>query len=403
MGHAEALREFASNFELSPLSTKGLEIERRYGERVRLDRDTDLYGLAKWVIENSVPWIACQKKCPASSYCPLAAPRSIWGSADDDRCGVMGNAIGTFIFCAGSTLRVRSPRRLQALVDTARLYADLALSSMQSLGTALSPGVLRWWATSAADSMRGSTLHISGLSQSVLESWSLMSSSGPRSILWLFEGTSEMLFFSSLLRAHHGEAFVPSRAIDLGGIGSMKNAKLLVRQKCTEGMEPLLLLDSGSVDDDKRVESFVGAGLIRRKNVLRFRKDFESSFPKQFLATIFGNLIAVQHRTALEEALRAYRRRRSRGFTSEFKAALRSHGMRPEDASVYVNDKKVRAARQMADHLRPHLQRILSSSSRTPEIERVIRRVVESTRDYSRPLGSAPYRARLAEQKSQPS
>src|SRR5262245_25395225 len=71
LAHPEAMAEFAGRFPVRRLHTKGLRLAHRYGEDAVLTQDTDLAGVASWLIDKAVPFVDCQKHCSASSYCPL--------------------------------------------------------------------------------------------------------------------------------------------------------------------------------------------------------------------------------------------------------------------------------------------------------------------------------------------
>src|SRR3989442_540035 len=129
----------------------------------------------------------------------------------------MANAIANYVVFLGSDLRVKSPRRLQILVDSAIRYGEFILVQAQNVGAAASPDRASAYTGSSPFLFGGSVQQCQGIADDLAAQMVRLRRRLPRPLIWIVEGESEEHFFKALLRAHHGADFVGTRLVSMQG------------------------------------------------------------------------------------------------------------------------------------------------------------------------------------------
>lgn len=335
--------------------------------------------LAAWLVDNSVPWIECWRKCLAACICPFAEPRTLGGGSPDRRCGVQANSIHNLFATAGRELDLSRRDQLEEFLSGAISYAGLAWLSLIQSVTATCPQAAWAWGEGVSRVRLFEAFGLADQVQRFLGWFRPTIQETAKPIRWLVEGESERVFFSALLKREHGDRFLPSQLQSIRGSGNVKNLRMVLEQAQAEGFEGMVIVDRLTPSLVNEAQKLIGEGLLDRQALIVFDRDFESSFPAEFVIRAFSRVAGAEHEETVREAARRSQRTGSRGFVEELKNLLLGLGWEGPAAKERVEGWKVPAARILARIAIGRLDAWISGSKGdTVEIARVVRDVVWS-------------------------
>ncbi|TAM56641.1 MAG: hypothetical protein EPN53_01605 [Acidobacteria bacterium] len=372
------------------LPSKGLRPEGLFDGADPIPADMKARDLAAWLVENSVPWIECWRKCLAACICPFAEPRFLGGGAPERRCGVQANAIHNLFATAGRELDLSRRDQLEQFLSGAISYAGLAQLSLILAVTATCPGAAGAWGKGVSRVRLFEAFGLADQVQQFLGRLRPAIRETAKPVRWFVEGESERVFFLALLKHEHGDKFLPSRLQSIRGSGNVKNLRMVLEQAKADGVQGIVIVDRLTTSLVNEAQKLISEGLLDRQALIVFNRDFESSFPPEFLTRAFWRVAGAEHKETIREAARRSDGAGSPGFVTELQRLLRSQGWPAQAAKELVEGWKVPAARILARIAVRTLDVWISGRQvDTVEIAGVVRDVVWSTLWFgSRPSSS---------------
>ena len=372
------------------LPSKGLRLEGLFDEVGPVPANMRPAELAEWLVENGVPYVECWRKCLAACLCPFAEPRHLGGSAPDRRCGIQANAIHNLCLTSGVELDLSDPARLERFLSAVLAYSRVAWASFAQSVTAACPRAAASWGQGVSRARLFEAQSVADRGQRFLDQYRSAIETLAKPIRWFVEGESEVAFFGELLKAANGDDFVPSRLQPIGGIGNVKNLRLVLKQAQAEGFEPVVVVDRLERSLFNEAQKLVSDGLLDEQALIVFDKDFESSFPPKILVRGFSAVAGPEFTELVGTAAARCEQADAGGFADELMSLLRARGLSAADARDRANSWKVPAARELATLAEKSLNAWISGDQvEEVEIARVTRDVVWSTLWFgSRPSSS---------------
>ena len=388
--HREPMACIQTGAEEQLLPSSGLRPEGLFDDEGPIPCDMSAKDLAAWLVDNSVPWIECWRKCLAACVCPFAEPRNLGGGVPDRRCGVQANAIHNLLLTAGGELDLSRPDQLEQFLSGAISYAGLAQRSLIHAVSATCPQVAGAWGEGVSRLRLFEALGLADHVQQFLGRFRSTLHEAARPIRWFVQGESERVFFFALLRCAHGDEFLPPRLQSIRGSGNVKNLRIALEQARAEGFEAMLVVDRLDQSLLNEAAKLTGDRLLDGQALIVFNRDFESSFPPEFLIRAFSRVAGAEHEETIREAASRLEGADSPGFVEELKGLLRGQGWAGLASKELVEGWKVPAARILARFAVRKLDAWISGTQvDTLEIARVVRDVVWSPLWFgSRPSAS---------------
>lgn len=262
------------------MDLSGYKILDPYGIRnIPLEGNFDADSLAKKLIDEWIPYIDCERKCPRSDYCKYTQPSPYHPDRlTDVKCGIGVNTLINFVDCTFHILERLSPENVQNYLDGAFYLSQFVMHAEGTVGSCVEKYMIEDYGEYApaifghVTRLRDELNKIGSLFRHIPEFRSV------KGVLFV-EGWTEKAFLEKL-RESHSFSFLNLNLEVYGGEGnrSLKRIQMLLDNYKKQGYKIYIQGDADGKNSDIFKE-LIRKGSLAEECTFVFKHDFESSIP----------------------------------------------------------------------------------------------------------------------------
>lgn len=322
------------------LSSKNLHIEDPWGEyRIKIDEDLDIESYIETIIDKTIPYVACHRKCPAQSKCTYAT--------NEAKCKVQLLALKYFFKYAGTKVDLANRDVLLKFTQSAIFYSKLVFASFT-----FAYGAIEEWVWK-----RMTKLYLSYpyyMSSSLIETGNkfidLISELIPDAYMQkilLVEGDCEEIIFKKLFMKPNYSHPKLDRIENMKGEGNFRRIELFLKELRKQHFKIHILAD-GNSQMANIIQRLRNKSLIKKHEYTIFSKALEDAFPRNMVIDFFKKAMPEKLEKSIIEAAQKAWSSKKRSFCKELKAVLINSGIAPKEAETILSIAKKKAANNFA-------------------------------------------------------
>ncbi|MGB3479849.1 MAG: TOPRIM nucleotidyl transferase/hydrolase domain-containing protein [bacterium] len=325
------------------IPTRNLLIEDLWGEyNIRINKDLCIESFVDEIINNTIPYIECHRKCPAQSKCPYAT--------EEARCEVQQLALRNFFKYAGTEVDLTKRDILLRFTKSAIFYSKLVFDSF----TFAYGAIEEWtWKRMTKLYLRYPFYSSHPLIESGDRFVDLITGLIPNAYMQkilLVEGKCEEIIFKKLFMKPKYSHPRFDRIENMKGEGNFRRIELLLKELRKQHFKIHILAD-GDGHMANVIERLRKRSLIKRCEYTIFSKALEDAFPRNMIIDFFKKALPKQLAQLIAEAAQSAWSSRSRSFCKELKKALIESGVTAKEADKVLSTAKIIAASAFAEAL----------------------------------------------------
>lgn len=320
--------------------SKNLVIEDQWGEySLKFDKDLDIESFIDEIINNTIPYIECHRKCPAQSKCPYAT--------EEAKCEVQQLALKNFFKYAGTEVDLTKRDILLKLTKSAIFYSKLVFDSFifaygaieEWMWKPMTKLYLRYPYYMSSPLIETGNRFIDFISELIPDAYM-------QTVLFV-EGDCEEIIFKKLFMKPNYSHPRFDRIQNMKGQGNFRRIELLLEELRRQHFKIHILAD-GDGQMDNIIKRLRNKSLIKRREYTIFSKALEDAFPRDMVIHFFKKAMPEQLEQLIISAAQNAWSSLSQSFCKELKAALLNSGITSEEAKKILSRAKRKAAYDFA-------------------------------------------------------
>ena len=262
------------------MNLSGHKIYDIYGiKKIPLQGQFNSDSLAQKLIDEWIPYIDCERKCPRSDYCKYTKPSPYHPNRlTDIKCGIGVNTLNNFVTCTFHILESLSPENIQNYLDGAFYLSQFVLHAEGTVGACVEKYIIEDYGEYApaifgyVTRLRDELNKIGALFRHIPEFRS------EKGVLFV-EGWTEKAFLEKL-RESHSSWFLDLNLEVYAGKGNRrpKRIQMLLDNYKKQGYKIYIQGDADGQHSDIFNE-LVRKGSVTKECTIVFKYDFESALP----------------------------------------------------------------------------------------------------------------------------
>lgn len=262
------------------MDLSGYKILDPYGIRnIPLEGDFDADSLAEKLIDDWIPYIDCERKCPRADYCKYTKPSPYHSERlTDVKCGIGVNTLRNFVSCTFHILEQLSPENIEHYLDGAFYLSQFALHAEGTVGSCVDKDIIDGYGEYApaifghVTRLREELNKIGILFKNIPEFLSV------KGVLFL-EGWTEKAFLEKL-RESHSSWFLHLNLEVYDGKGNRKPKRIQMLLENYRKMGYKIYIQGDADGQQSEIfKELVRKGSVTEECTFVFKHDFESSLP----------------------------------------------------------------------------------------------------------------------------
>lgn len=265
-------------------------------ERVELDGEFSVNGLARTLVEEWIPYFECQK-CGRGDYCKYTQPNRYNPEVlDDIKCGVAAEAIGNFVKYTFPLLLKMESKQRQNYLDGLFYFFKFIYRAEQAIGMCIDKNMVEYW-DNFAPIVFGHITHLRDLLNSMASQLRDIPEFHTKKGVLFVEGWSEKAFIDTL-RESHLICLTDIIVEVYQGKGNRKSSKVqMLFDKYHEQSYTIYIQGDADGNQHDIFMDLVQKCHIPKEQTFAFSHDFETAIPPELL------FLALQELGEIEESL----------------------------------------------------------------------------------------------------
>jgi hypothetical protein len=325
---------------LQILPTRDLLIEDPWREySIKIDEDLYVESYIDVIIDNTVPYIECHRKCSAQVKCPYAT--------DEARCKIQQLALRNYFKYAGTEVDLANKTTLVKFTRSAIFYAKFVFESYSFAHGAteewtweyMTKLYLRYPFYSSHPVIKAGNRFVDLITEMIPEAYT-------QKVLFV-EGDCEEIIFKKLFmkpRYYHPRF---DRIENMKGEGNFRRIELLLKELRDQHCKIHILAD-GDGQMASTVKRLRKKSLLKKQEYTIFSKAVEDAFPRDMVIYFFEKAMPKKWKNGIIKAAQAAWASRNRSFCKELKKVLVCSGVNPKNAEKILSAAKKKAAKSFA-------------------------------------------------------
>lgn len=323
--------------------SKNLVIEDPWGEHsIKIEKDLLLESFINEIINKTVPYIECHRKCGAQIICPYAS--------DEVRCQIQQNAIKNFFKYAGTEVNLSDAKTLVKFTKVAIFYAKYAFHSFNLTCGANEEWLYKMWNKHylrfpfhmACSVIEAGKKFIDLIREFLPDEF-------VQSVL-LVEGDCEEIIFKEIFM----KAYVSIPRFDqirnLKGEGNFRRVELLLKELRNQNYKIHILAD-GDGQMTSTIKNLQQKGLVSANEYTLFEKSLEDAFSCDIVVKLFKQIMPDEYEDFVVKAAKIAWGSDNKTFSRELRKLLIESGVSAKGVEEIISSAKKEAAVLLAKEL----------------------------------------------------
>lgn len=306
---------------------------------IKIDSDLVLCDYVDEIIDQTVPYIECHRKCPAQSKCHYATKEA--------KCKVQILALQHFFKYARKEVNLKKRDVLDQFTRCAILYSKMVYDCYTFSYGAIEEWVWKYWrkfhlrfpyysSSSVIESGHRFIDHISSLVPDLFIQKVL-----------IVEGDCEEIIFRKIFTDPKYSHPRIERIENIKGEGNFRRIELLIKELRRQHLKIHILAD-GDGQMNYTVKNLRKKLIIQKDEYTLFTKSLEDAFPQNMVIAVFKSIMNKQYEQNIVEAAANAWNSKTLTFCRELKRLLLKTGTPITNATMLINLAKKSAARKFA-------------------------------------------------------
>ena len=267
--------------------------------------------LASILVEAWIPYYECDK-CGKVDFCKYTEPHQYRpGRTREIKCGVAVNALQNFVRVSFPVLSKIEKSHQQKVLDAAYYFTRYIYESEQYNGLCIDPEMLDWFGQYSL----GTMVRISRLAEDLTQFRSLLRDVPDFSYnipIFFVEGEAEEAFLFEMQKTR-SSWFQNLNVRCIGGEGNFNARRVteLFQQLRRQGYNVFVQADGDVNNCIQAINTLIANGVLDEEKVVKFKYDFESTFPPGMLLKALQQLKKLEGVTKEEFEMKVYSQAKS--------------------------------------------------------------------------------------------
>lgn len=323
--------------------SKNLVIEDPWGKHsIKIEKDLLLESFINEIIDKTVPYIECHRKCGAQRICPYAS--------DEVKCQIQQNAIKNFFKYAGTEVNLSDAKTLVKFTKVAIFYAKYAFHSFNLTCSAneewlyekMTKLFLKFPFYMACPVIDSGNKFLSLIRE-------LIPNEFVQSVL-LVEGDCEEIVFRKLFMKPDMLHPRFDQIRNMRGEGNFKRVELLIDELRREHYKIHILAD-GDGQMINIIKQLKKRSELSNDEYTLFQKAFEDAFPNDVVIKHFHEILPDKYHDLVTKAADTAWQSKRKSFSSVLKRMLVELGIEPKEVAAMLSSAKKEVAKLFAEDL----------------------------------------------------